>query len=215
MKKARKQAQTSKLDRILRQQQQILRNEERISKEEARIERLEEREVSLEKEALRRGQKDASAVSLELAKLEELEREVKEQVTSHPLRKVTWRDVIKGMVGAFIGVVVHFTFKYGAEIASKISVARATALFGLTFLIGLGFLYGTGFRNIKDSMLLWLLPYRLVVLYTSALIVTTATLAFFYPHFMDDPVLAYKQVATVNLSAVVGACTADLIGRGE
>jgi uncharacterized membrane protein len=83
----------------------------------------------------------------------------------------------------------------------------------ITFLIGAGFLYGTGFRKVSDKSMLWLLPYRIIVLYVTAIVVTTATLWFFYPEFSHDLSMGFRQIAVVNLSAVVGACTADLIGR--
>ncbi len=108
---------------------------------------------------------------------------------------------------------MHFTFTYGAELATHISTARAGLLLLITLLLGAGFLYGTGFRNVNDPTILRLFPYRLILLYLTASIVTLATLAFFYPGFLNDANLAFRQVAVVNLSAVIGACTADLIGR--
>ena len=205
-----------KLDAILRQQEMILKNETALKREEDSIKSLEQKELSMERQALA-GEKEEQhtehATEAELVKLEALENEVKQSVREHPLKRVTLKDLMKGIVGAFVGVVVHFTFTYGVEVADRISTARATLLLFLTFLIGAGFLYGTGFRKMEDNKFLWLVPYRAVVLYATAIIVTVATLGFFYPQFFADLNLAYRQVAVVNLSAVIGACTADLIGR--
>lgn len=211
-----------KIDTILKQQAEILKNEaaikkdeEKIVKDETRIERLEEKEVRLEQKAITEEKREHAEVSqenAELAKLEALEKEVKKDVAPHPLTRLTVKDFMKGIVGAFIGVVVHFTFTYGVELAENITAARATALLVFSLIIGTIFLYFTGFRKV-DKSVKWLLPYRIVVLYGTAIIITIVTLWFFYPNFAAEPGLAYRQVATVNLSAVIGACTADLIGR--
>jgi uncharacterized membrane protein len=213
---ARPASTAAKLDAVLKKENQILANEQAIKREEQHLEAIGQEEMYLEKKTLAEteheeaGQRDEAQ---ELAKLEKLEREVKEEVLQHPLTKITAKDFVKGIVGAFVGVVVHFTFKYGVDLAAHISMTRASVLYLLSFLIGAGFLYGTGFPKIKDTSLLWLLPYRIVVLYAAAVLVTFVTLAFFYDHFFSDLGLAYRQVAVVNLSAVIGACTADLIGR--
>jgi len=213
----------SALEKVLAQQTTILKNEKsiqqeerKIQKKEAVIESLEKNEVQLEQQSLIAEQKELegqASETKELEKLEALEKEIKSEVMPHPLTKVTLKDFVKGIIGAFVGVVVHFTFIYGVKIAEYITITRATFLLFFTLFIGAGFLYGTGFRNIKDKSVIWLLPYRLIVLYSTAIIVTTTTLAFFYPHFFENFDLAFRQIAVVNLSAVVGACTADLIGR--
>jgi uncharacterized membrane protein len=208
--------QSAQLITILKKEDQILAREQKIEKDEKRIEHLESTEVQLEHEAIAEEKKEdvtQQQENTELAKLAKIENEVRNEVLQHPLTKITLKDFMKGLVGGFIGVVVHFTFTYGVELAQNISVTRATVLYLLSFLIGAGFLYGTGFRKITDKSILWLLPYRILVLYSTAVLVTFCTLAFFYTHFFVDLSLAYRQVAVVNLSAVIGACTADLIGR--
>jgi uncharacterized membrane protein len=223
-----------KLDAILAQQRTILKNEEQIKKsesaiksEEHRIERLEAQGVKLERETLKEERKEGHATSktekatlaaigeenVELKRLEQLEEDIKKDVQPHPLTRVTTRDVAKGLVGAFIGVVVHFTFTYGVELAEHLTTQRAAFLYIFTLVIGGVFLYATGFRKIDHKSTWWLLPWRLLVLYSAAIVVTVATVGFFYPaHFMD-PSLAFRDIAVINLSAVIGACTADLIGR--
>ena len=56
---------------------------------------------------------------------------------------------------------------------------------------------------------------RLTVLYLTAVITAFLLLFLFEPQFLTTFEGAYKQLATVTLSATIGACTADLIGRGE
>jgi uncharacterized membrane protein len=121
--------------------------------------------------------------------LTRVERNITAAITPQPLTHIIGHDFAKG-VGALIGIVLHFTFTYGVELGEHLSVARATILLGVTFVIGGALLYGTGFRNITDKTILWLLPYRLVVLFATAAVITTVILAFFYEHFFADSSLA-------------------------
>lgn len=181
-----------KLNKILKNQKLILEEEAEELKEEKKIESEEEEE---------------------LRKLKAIHAEITEELGAHPLTKITIRDIAKGAIGSFIGVVAHFTFFYGIEVAEWLSMARATALFPISFAIGGIFMYATGFRKIKDKKILSFLPVRLVVLYLVSLIVSMLVLAFFSPEFSHGFEIAYKQLSTVTLIAVVGACTADLIGK--
>lgn len=178
----------SKLDRILRNQARLEKEEEVVHEEE--------------KEELR-----------ELRELEAFEKKVSEEVGEHPLRRLTYKDLSKGAIGAFLGVAAHYTFVYGIKVAAEIDVVRASLLFPIAYCFGGVFMYFTGFRRIKDPKLAKFLPLRLTVLYVVALITAFLSLWLFNPEFMADSVLAYKQLATVTLSAVIGACTADLVGR--
>jgi len=177
-----------KLDRILRNQVRLEKEEEVVHGEE--------------KEELR-----------ELRELEAFERKISEEVGEHPLRRLTYKDLSKGVIGAFLGVAAHYTFVYGIKVAAEIDVVRASLLFPISYAFGGIFMYYTGFRRIKDPKLAKFLPLRLTVLYGVALVTAGLTLLLFNPEFMHDKVLAYKQLATVTLSAVIGACTADLVGR--
>ncbi len=185
----------AKLDVLLKNQSKILKEEKKIEREEERLESEESGEL------------------LELRKLRELDTEIAKEIGEHPLSKVTIRDVAKGGVGAFVGVVAHFTFFYGIEVAEWLSFSRATALYPISFFIGGVFMYATGFRKVKDKKILHILPIRLIVLYITALLVAAAVLAFFSPEFLHHPELAYRQLSTVTLIAIIGACTADLIGK--
>lgn len=191
-----------KLELILKQQKLIIFKENDIEKEESLTEKEEEKIENLEEKSIS-----------ELEKLEKLEEEIKDSVKEHPLKRITYHDIARGSVGAFVGIVVHYTFTYGVEIADNLSVNRASFLFILTFIIGAVFLYATGFRKVRDPNMIIFLPLRMIILYTLALTLTVVVLYLYYPTFGHDFWLAYKQVSAVNLSAVVGACTADLIGR--
>jgi uncharacterized membrane protein len=176
------------LQRIAQQQEEILRREERIEAQEHSIKSLEEKDLAIDKASLHADQKE------------------------HPLARVTGKDVMKAIVGSFIGTIVYAAF-LDRGLASAISVGKATTLLVATFIIGLIFLYGTGFRRVQDKRVAWMLPYRLIVLYATSIIVVFVTLWFFAPGFLQDPSAAYRELATVNVVALLGACTADLIGR--
>ena len=183
-----------KLDSLMRHVKKIEKEEEHEEAEEEIIEKEEETEIK------------------ELKKLEDIEKKVAEKIAPHPLVKITYKDIAKGAVGAFIGVVAHYTFIYGIKVAEYLDVERATVLFPLAYIIGGIFLYVAGFRRV-DIKLLWFLPIRLTVLYIISIIMSIAVLFLFYPDFSHNFWDAYKQVAAVTLTALVGACTADLIGK--
>lgn len=179
------------LDQLNRKLDKVLRRLKAVEKEEKIVEKEEE---------------------VELEKLKEVEEKL-EKVAAHPLRTITYRDVAKGMIGAFVGTVAHYTFIYGIKVAQQIDLVRATILYPLSFLLGGIFLYVAGFRKIRDPRIIWFLPVRLTVLYTISVLIAMLTLWLFQPNFMADYAEAYKQVAAVTLTAIIGACTADLIGK--
>ena len=142
-----------------------------------------------------------------------MEQQIKKEVGAHPLAKITLKDIVKGLVGAFIGLAVHYTFTYGVEISQTIDIERITLLYVLCFFIGLLFIYATGFRKIKDPKILVFMPVRLIVLYAASIIMSVVVLYVFYPSFGHSFIESYKMVGGVLLAAIVGACTADLIGK--
>jgi len=194
-KRLRKSDINDKLDKILSMENKLLDVEKSIDEKETKELALEKREES------------------DLEKLERIEQEIKSEIGEHPLAKITYKDVIKGLVGAFVGLAIHYTFVYGVKISEELTMSRATMLFPLTFIIGLMFIYATGFRKVKDKELLWFMPIRLIVLYVCALVMSIIVLFVFYPHFGHTFEESYKMVAGVMLAAVVGACTADLFGK--
>lgn len=188
----KKKVSLSALDKKL---SEVLRNQKKLLALERKVESEEEAELRA------------------LRELEQVEEEIKEAVGPHPLKKLTYRDIAKGTIGALIGVVAHYTFVYGIKVAHDIDLVRATLLFPISYCLGAIFMYVTGFRKVKDPKLLSFLPVRLTVLYIVAIATTFLTLLLFNPEFLSDKWEAYKQVATVTLTAVIGACTADLIGK--
>lgn len=203
-----------KLDRILDAVTQLKKEEAKIETEEDILRREEARILSKVSE-LELAEARASGKELTgIERLELLEKHIQKQVEPHPLRKLTYKDIIRGSVGAFFGSAAHYTFLYGLEVAEKIDFTRATVLYALTFAIGGVFLYLTGFRKIKDPKILSFLPARLIVLYLTAILTAMIVLGFFvqgfFTHGFDD---IYKAVATVSLTAMLGAATADLLGK--
>ena len=205
-----------KLDQVLSAEKSILaeeksveKKEEIIEKEEKNVEKEEHLLEKLEQHEENKGQREEN----ELAKLEKLEQDIKQEVGSHPLAKITFKDVVKGLVGAFVGLAVHYTFTYGVEISQRIDITRITLLYVVSFFIGLLFIYATGFRKIKDPKILMFMPVRLMVLYVTAIFMSIVVLFIFYPTFGHDLVESYKMVGGVLLAAIIGSCTADLIGK--
>jgi len=184
-----------KLDKVISAQKRLFSEESAVHSEEKEVHREEVEELR------------------KLTELEAVEKELVREIGEHPLQKISYKDVAKGSVGAFIGIVAHFTFRYGVEVAAEISVARASLLLPISYAIGGIFMYMTGFRRIKDPKIVSFLPVRLTILYFVAILTAILVLIFFNPEFFHDFWTAYKQVATVTLSAVIGACTADLIGK--
>lgn len=205
-----------KLDQVLNMESNIL-NEEKLVENQEEILNQNEQKISSESVLLENLEKQTEALGEkeenDLAKLEKLEEEIKIDVGSHPLIKITWRDVIKGLVGAFVGLAVHYTFTYGVEISERLTVTRASFLYLLSFVVGLMFIYATGFRKIEDPKILMFMPVRLLILYITSIIMSIVVLLVFYPTFGSDLVTAYKMVGGVLLAAIIGACTADLIGK--
>jgi len=209
-----------KLDQVISNQKKLLKEEKKIEREESALEKEEKNNElgelrenkkleQIEKEMLSKDKEEEE----ELLKLKSLEQEIKKEVGEHPLRKIGAKDVVKGLVGAFIGLAVHYTFIYGVELSEGLDMTRASFQFVLSFFVGLMFIYATGFRKIKDPHILLFMPVRLLVLYFASIIMSILVLYIFYPTFGHDFVHSYKMVAGVLLAAVVGACTADLIGK--
>jgi len=203
--KKKKQNVGNKLDKILSVENRLLHEEHNVEREEKRIE-LRENEIDKLGDTLKKEETD-------IEKLEKIEEEIKAEVGSHPLAQVTLKDITKGFIGAFIGLAIHYTFVYGVEIAEKMTMMRATIMFPLTFLVGILFIYATGFRKVQDTKLLVYMPIRLFILYICSLIMSILVLYLFYPSFGHSFEESYKMVAGVMLAAVVGACTADLLGK--
>ncbi len=177
-----------------------------IKKRLSRIEKTEEKELAaIEHEEER--ELDA------LKELEALEEEIRKEVSPHPLTRITYRDVTKGMIGAFFGIVGHFAFFYGNRIAEAITIMRAHALILTSLGLLILFMYFTGFRKISKSKHWWYSPLRIAIIFGVAHAVIAFVLFLFGMITPDMTAVGmYKNIATVSILAVMGAATADLIG---
>jgi uncharacterized membrane protein len=184
-----------------------LNSAKQILQKLTRIEKLLAKEGSEEDQILNKEQKQLG----EIARLEKLEEEIKKDVTPHPLTRITYHDVTKGLVGAFFGIVGHFAFYYGSHIAETLSVLRATLLLIISLLLLIIFLYFSGFRRVAHYNRY--LPIRVAVIYATAMIVAIGVLFLFgVLHLPIEWAALYRNVAAVSILAVMGAATADLIG---
>ncbi|MCH8519221.1 MAG: hypothetical protein LAT82_00510 [Nanoarchaeota archaeon] len=203
-----------KLDLILKNQQTILDNEakilgeeEKILEKEEEIKRLEEEEMSNEQNY--HSKEEGSLESL-LALQQKLQNESKKS-----MRKITKKDFFKGFIGAFIGVMSHFAFLKAVSISEDLTFTRATALFIVAGIIIITMLYFTGFKQIRNKFVLNFIPLRATILYGVS-IFTILFVNFLFGQIYDYSFFAlYNLVAANIILAVIGAGTADLIGRVE
>ncbi|MDD5650871.1 MAG: DUF2391 family protein [Candidatus Nanoarchaeia archaeon] len=195
----------SKLNQILNLEKTEVKEEKVLKKEEDEVEVLEKLQL-----------KKIAEEELELKKIEEFEQELKKQVGSHPLTKITIRDVSKGLVGAFFGIVSHYAFVEGADIAKEFTFLRATILLIFSFFLGFTFMYATGFRKIKEKTLVKFFPLRVISIYLISLVSIFIALTLYgeiqLGFGMLDWLLIYKQVASISIPAIMGASAAELIG---
>ena len=188
---------------------EILAEEKKV---EDKINGVEKKEEEIEK-------KEAAIISeekkieKETEKVEKLEKEIKREVTIKPLTKFNTKDLNKGIIGAFIGVVAHFAFVYGKEIAKEISTTRATVLIIFSYVLIMILMYETGYREIKDKKLLGILPIRATVIFVTSIVVILIIFFLFNQINLLDLTGLYKQIAVTSVLAALGAGTADLIGR--
>jgi len=197
---------------ILKLQKQILAKEKKIEQEELEVLKLGKQELFKEGQIQQSEEEELD----ELKKIEELEKKILKDVEGSALKKITFRDVTKGMIGAFFGIVGHFAFAKGTEIAKDITTLRASVLLLASFGIIILFLYFAGFRKVDDKMLFSFLPVRAIVIYSSAMITIFIVLALYGKITLTTPFIdVYKTLAAISLLAVLGAGTADLIGKVE
>lgn len=182
----------------------------------AKVEYAEEEKVEAEEEKVEaeehKVEADEEAQLVELKKLESIEQEIEEQVKVKPFRKISYRDFSKSAIGAFFGILGHFSFFYGVELSKDISVARADVLYFVAFIIGAVFLYTTGYKS--GSKNVWFMLLRLFIIYFTSIVTIVIVLFLFNFANMDSSFIElYKTVATISILAVMGAIAADLIGR--
>lgn len=173
-----------------------------IGQKEEEIQKKESQIISEEKK-----------IEKETEKVEKIEKEIRREVGSKPLTNLTLKDVNKGIIGAFIGVVAHFAFIYGKEIAKEISITRATILIAFSYLLIILLMYETGYREIREKKLVGILPLRATVIFMTSIVVILIIFFLFNQVNLADFTGLYKQIAVTSVLASLGAGTADLIGR--
>ena len=124
-----------------------------------------------------------------------------------------FRDLNRGIVGAFIGVVAHFGFVYGSVLADKITTPRAALLLAFSYLLIVVLMYETGYREIKEKRILGVLPKRATFIFITSIVVVAAIFFLFNMVDLKDPVGFFKQIAVTSVLASLGAGTADLLGK--
>ena len=187
---------------ILAEEKKVEQKINGIEKKEEEIEKKEAAIITEEKK-----------IEKETEKVEKLEKDIKREVTAKPLTKFNMKDLNKGIIGAFIGVVAHFAFIYGKEIAKDISTTRATILILFSYLLIIILMYETGYREIKEKRLLGILPKRATAIYLTSIVIILIIFLLFNQINLSDITGTYKQIAVTLILASLGAGTADLIGR--
>jgi uncharacterized membrane protein len=215
-----------KLDSIEGGQNKILESEASLKREEDKIFRDEELFLNMESRALGEEEKIESEEKRieagekeemsELRKIEKLEANIKDNLKDSPLKRITYRDVTKGIIGAFIGIIGHFAFVEGVHLSENFSYWRSTMLLAASFVMIVLFLYFSGFRKVDDRFVFQFLPIRAVVIYVSALLTVILVLLLYGMIGAGTTFHAfYNTVAAISILAVLGAGTADLIGKSE
>ena len=203
---------TQKIQKPVREALQefgVFAEEKKVEHEMKGVER-EEKEIEKREDTIA---EEEGKIERETEKVEKLEKEIKKEVTQKPLIKFNLKDLNKGIIGAFIGVVAHFGFIYGKAVAKYVSPLRATLLIIFSYLVIIILMYETGYREIKDKRLLGILPRRATIIYITSLIVVVIIFFMFNLIDFSDPIGLYKEIAVTSVLASVGAGTADLIGR--
>ena len=168
----------------------------------------------LGKRLLLEEEKIESLQEQELQNLRQLKQEISKDVGPHPLTRITRADIVRSIIGALLGTVGHFAFFYGVEIADKISLTRATVLYLLSLVVGFFFMYYSGFRKVKGLRVFRFVPIRVLVVYVISLLVVVGTLFIFgFIEPLSSFAHVYKVTSTTLLLAVLGASTADILGK--
>jgi uncharacterized membrane protein len=197
-----------KLDLIIQNQKKILKNEQMILSKEDEIE-------DLEKLDLEQDRKVSQSEEETLNELAKIERKLNSSI-SKPLKLVTKRDIFKGFIGSFVGVMGHFAFSKAADIAESLTIYQTSVLYIVAAIIIVIMLYYTGFRNIEKQIVMKFMPLRAVTLYSvSIFTILFVNLIFGKIHFPVEFIEVYKLVGASIILAVMGAGTADLLGKVE
>jgi len=190
----------------------VLKELEILTEKSKEIGAIEKKEESIEKKesAIMAEEK---RIEKETEKVEKMEKEIKKEVKQQPLKQFTIKDLNKGIIGAFIGVVAHFAFIYSKQIAEQITTIRATVLIIFSYILIIILMYETGYREIKEKRLLGILPKRATAIYITSIVMIPIIFFMFNQINISNPIELYRQIAVTSVLASVGAGTADLIGR--
>lgn len=201
-----------KLNLILKRLEAIEKNQKVLQKEEETVISLEKKEISEESVIEHNEEEEID----ELKKIEALEEDIKKGLKESPIKRVTYKDVTKGIIGAFFGIIGHFAFVEGTHISEHFSFLRSSLLLITSFFIIIMFLYFSGFRKVDDDFVFKILPVRAIVIFFSS-IFTVFFVLLIYGMIGADTSFnhIYNSVAAISILAVIGAGTADLIGKNE
>lgn len=201
----------------------LLKDEGNIKQE---LERLEEKEISLEagEEQLKKGEsriekqektirQDEKKIEGEAKRILGVEEEIRNNVIIKPLGKVTIMDVNKGLIGAFFGTIAHFAFIYGREIAKGITNTRAAVLYAFSYFLLIFLMYRAGYREIEEKKYLELFPLRATILYLLSICVVIFVFLLYNQIEVITLGVLFREVSVVSILAVLGAGTADMLGR--
>lgn len=188
---------------------EILAEEKKV---EEKVNGVEKKEEEIEKKEGKIASEEKK-IEKETAKIQKTEEEIKKDVAPKPLSKFNIKDINRGIIGAFIGVVAHFAFIYGKEIAKGISTTRATVLIIFSYVLIIILMYETGYREIKEGRILGILPIRATVIFLTSIAVILVIFFLFNQVSVGDFTGLYKQIAVTSVLAALGAGTADLIGN--
>lgn len=208
-----KKAETSEMNLEI---DKLLKSEGSIKQE---LEKLEEKELAIEegeaqlKKNEARIEKEEKKIETEAKKILGLEEDIKSKVTIKPLGKVTIRDVNKGLIGAFFGTIAHFAFIYGREIAKGITNNRAAVLYIFSYFLLIFLMYRVGYREIEEKKYLELFPLRATILYLLSICVVIFVFLLYNQIEVITLGVLFREVSVVSILAVLGAGTADMIGR--
>lgn len=212
-------SQEKKIDLILKKLDRIEKAQTILQNEEEQLIHDEETMLSMEKKGISEEsiiEKKEDETIDELKKIEELEKNIKEGLKDTPLKRVTYKDVTKGMIGAFFGIVGHFAFVEGTHISEEFSFLRSTMLLVTSFVIILIFLYFSGFRKVNEKFVFEFLPLRAIVIFFSSILTVFFVLLIYGVIGANTSFIhIYNSVAAISILAVLGAGTADLIGKNE
>lgn len=129
------------------------------------------------------------------------------------LGKINYKDFVKAIIGAFFGVMGHFAFAKGVDIAQGHSYLRSTLLLLTSFIILILFIYFSGYRQVKTYYFLKFFPLRATAIYVSAIFTVVFVLLLYGIVDFSTPFKeVYNVVAAISILAVLGAGTSDLIG---